>query len=269
MRETALKPKPLNFVTNSLAQEQNFNYLFGEAVRAALGCGNPYTRLMPAVTASHSLTLGRGACGVCPGSSELKATGPSCTVSNSPIIGLSEFSGGAPHETLHFGVPNMKRHNTAAVHSRSSRRAQAAQSCIARESVHPVDVHVGRQIRIRRMQSDVSLGDLGAGIGVSLQQVQKYESGKNRVSASMLYELANCLKIPVSKFFEGLPDPEASQGPLHATEIDERIAYISTAEGRRLIEDVLLLPSRVRSRVVALVSSIVDEEMKEQSDVDR
>ncbi|EJC85325.1 putative transcriptional regulator [Rhizobium leguminosarum bv. trifolii WSM2297] len=162
----------------------------------------------------------------------------------------------------------MNRH-VPAVQIRSSRRAQAAQSSIARDSVHPVDLHVGQQIRIRRIQSDVSLGDLGAGIGVSLQQVQKYESGKNRVSASMLYELANCLKVPVSKFFEGLPDPETLQDQQLTAEVDDRIAYISTAEGRRLIEDVLLLSPRVRSRVVALVSSIVDEEMEEQTDVDR
>ncbi|MBB2802771.1 UNVERIFIED_ORG: hypothetical protein GGE36_005850, partial [Rhizobium etli] len=54
------------------------------------------------------------------------------------------------------------------------------------------------------------------------------------------------------------------QGQQIITEIDEKIAYISTAEGRRLIDDVLLLSPRVRSRVVALVSSIVDEEMEEQ-----
>ncbi|WP_064826125.1 helix-turn-helix domain-containing protein [Rhizobium phaseoli] len=159
----------------------------------------------------------------------------------------------------------MKRYVAAQV--RTSRPAQAKQSDVARELVHPVDRHVGQQIRIRRMQSNVSLGDLGAGIGVSLQQVQKYESGKNRVSASMLYELANCLKIPVSRFFEGLPDPETLQGQQFITEIDEKIAYISTAEGRRLIDDVLLLSPRVRSRVVALVSSIVDEEMEEHKDV--
>ncbi|MCJ9691004.1 helix-turn-helix transcriptional regulator [Rhizobium sp. MC63] len=159
-------------------------------------------------------------------------------------------------------------HFTAALQVRSSRRARAAQN-IARASVHPVDLHVGQQIRIRRLQSNVSLGDLGAGIGVSLQQVQKYESGKNRVSASMLYELANCLKISVSMFFEGLPDPESFQDQQLTTEIDERIAYISTAEGRRLVEDVLLLSPRVRSRVVALVSSIVDEETPEKTDFDR
>ncbi|OWV71208.1 transcriptional regulator [Rhizobium sp. R339] len=157
----------------------------------------------------------------------------------------------------------MKRYSAAQV--RTSRPARTEQSNIAGESVHPVDRHVGQQIRMRRMQSNVSLGDLGAGIGVSLQQVQKYESGKNRVSASMLYELANCLKIPVSRFFEGLPDPETTEEQQFTTEIDEKIAYISTAQGRRLIEEVLLLSPRVRSRVVALVSSLVDEEMEQQT----
>lgn len=161
----------------------------------------------------------------------------------------------------------MKRYSAAQV--RPSRPARTEQPNAARESVHPVDRHVGQQIRMRRMQSNVSLGDLGAGIGVSLQQVQKYESGKNRVSASMLYELANCLKIPVARFFEGLPDPETTQDQQFTIEIDEKIAYISTAQGRRLIEDVLLLSPRVRSRVAALVSSLVDEELEEQNNVSR
>jgi len=130
---------------------------------------------------------------------------------------------------------------------------------------HPVDKHVGQQIRIRRIQSNVSQSDLAAGIGVSFQQVQKYENGKNRVSASMLYEVASCLKMPVAKLFEGLPEPEGeNDGPV-VSNIDERIAYISTAEGRRLIENVLQLPPRVRSRVIALVNSIAEEELEEQS----
>lgn len=161
----------------------------------------------------------------------------------------------------------MNRH-IATVQFQSARQEHSARSEGAREAVHPVDLHVGQQIRIRRMQANISLGDLGAGIGVSLQQVQKYERGKNRVSASMLYALANYLKVPVSKFFEGLPNLETSQDQLISAEIDERIAYISTAEGRRLIEDVLLLPPRVRSRVVALVSSIADEEMEDRPEID-
>ncbi|MGI0522889.1 helix-turn-helix domain-containing protein [Rhizobium giardinii] len=61
-------------------------------------------------------------------------------------------------------------------------------------AIHPVDLHIGQQIRIRRIQSNVSQTDLAKGIGVSFQQVQKYENGKNRVSASMLYEVASYLK---------------------------------------------------------------------------
>ncbi|MGV1760524.1 helix-turn-helix domain-containing protein [Rhizobium sp. A22-96] len=134
------------------------------------------------------------------------------------------------------------------------------------QSVHPVDRYVGQQIRIRRIQSNVSLNDLGAGIGVSFQQVQKYESGRNRVSASMLYEVASCLKVPVSTFFEGLPDVQGPREEAAIPDVDDRIAYISTAEGRRLIEDVLLLPPRVRSRVISLVSSMADEEMDDRLD---
>lgn len=130
-------------------------------------------------------------------------------------------------------------------------------------SHHPVDMHVGQQIRIRRIQSDVSQSDLAAGIGVSFQQVQKYENGRNRVSASMLYEVACCLRMPVAKFFEGLPEPYAENDKLFVPDIDERIAYISTAEGRRLIEDILSLSPRVRSRVVALVNSLADEDEKD------
>ncbi|WP_349438016.1 helix-turn-helix transcriptional regulator [Pararhizobium sp. A13] len=129
---------------------------------------------------------------------------------------------------------------------------------------HPVDRHVGQQIRIRRIQTNVSQSDLAAGIGVSFQQVQKYENGKNRVSASMLYEVASCLKMPVAKLFEGLPEPEGENAGPVVSNIDERIAYISTAEGRRLIENVLQLPQRVRSRVIALVNSIAEEELEEQ-----
>lgn len=150
--------------------------------------------------------------------------------------------------------------NPIAIGHSSSTRGRSVGPASDLLQAHPVDLHVGQQIRIRRIQSNVSQSDLGQGIGVSLQQVQKYERGRNRVSASMLYEVAACLKIPVSKLFEGLPAPEGEDITLNAPEIDERIAYISTAEGRRLIEDVLQLPPKIRSRVVALINSLADEE---------
>ncbi|MGV1760822.1 helix-turn-helix domain-containing protein [Rhizobium sp. A22-96] len=151
-------------------------------------------------------------------------------------------------------------HRRAAATAISSVRRYRVRQQAEAQAANPIDLHVGQQIRIRRIQSNVSQADLAAGIGVSFQQVQKYESGKNRVSASMLFQVASCLKVPVAKLFEGLPDANGTNHGDIVTEVDARIAYISTAEGRRLIEDVLLLPPRVRSRVIALVSSIADEE---------
>jgi transcriptional regulator with XRE-family HTH domain len=150
-------------------------------------------------------------------------------------------------------------------HASSALRGRKAADAAGGQKAHPVDVHVGQQIRIRRIHSNVSQSDLGQGIGVSLQQVQKYEHGRNRVSASMLYEMAACLKIPVSTLFDGLPSTESAEVNPTATVIDARIAYISTAEGRRLIEDVLQLPPKVRSRVVALLSSLANEEFQAPS----
>ncbi len=124
---------------------------------------------------------------------------------------------------------------------------------------HPVDLHIGQQIRIRRIQSNVSQSDLGRRIGVSFQQVQKYENSRNRVSASMLYEVASCLNVSVATFFEGLPEPGTGDLTHVAASIDERITYISTAEGRQLFEDILKLPTRIRNRLLSLVSALIDE----------
>lgn len=125
--------------------------------------------------------------------------------------------------------------------------------------IHPVDLHIGQQIRILRIQSDLSQGDLGESVGVSFQQMQKYESGKNRVSASMLYKIAGCLRIPVARLYEGLPEPGDGNLDHVTTEIDERIAYISSAEGRRLVEDILILSPRVKSRIVSIVGILAEE----------
>lgn len=69
---------------------------------------------------------------------------------------------------------------------------------------HAVDIAVGGAIRKRRILNRVSQAELGAGIGVSFQQVQKYEKGTNRVSASMLTEIARVLHVDVTSFFEGV-----------------------------------------------------------------
>jgi transcriptional regulator with XRE-family HTH domain len=76
-----------------------------------------------------------------------------------------------------------------------------------------VDVHVGSRLRLRRVLVNMSQEALGDAVGVSFQQVQKYESGANRISASRLFQLAGELGVEVSYFFEGLslPSPQAAQ----------------------------------------------------------
>jgi transcriptional regulator with XRE-family HTH domain len=146
------------------------------------------------------------------------------------------------------------------VHSSNSKITKLSAAPTPASDAHPVDRHVGQQIRIWRIQSNVTQSDLAKSIGVSFQQVQKYENGKNRVSASTLYLMARSLNTPVSRFFEGLPELDDGSHSGFVNEIDERIAYVSTAEGRRLIESVLNLSPRVRSKFAALANSLVEEE---------
>ena len=72
----------------------------------------------------------------------------------------------------------------------------------------PVDAHVGAKLRGFRKTKRVSQTALAGAVGVSFQQIQKYESGTNRISASMLYGIARRLAVPIAGFFDGLPDPE-------------------------------------------------------------
>ncbi len=82
---------------------------------------------------------------------------------------------------------------------------------------HPVDVHVGQRVAVRRKLLKLSQKDLATHVGYSYQQVQKYEKGLNRVSASVLYEFSGALGVPVSFFFEGLPGKAAQLKRLKET----------------------------------------------------
>jgi transcriptional regulator with XRE-family HTH domain len=73
----------------------------------------------------------------------------------------------------------------------------------------PVDVHVGLRLRELRRSRKLSQPALARSVGVTFQQINKYEKGVNRISASMLYGIARTLAVPLTAFFEGLPDPEA------------------------------------------------------------
>jgi transcriptional regulator with XRE-family HTH domain len=72
---------------------------------------------------------------------------------------------------------------------------------VGKSKIDPIDIHVGRVLRAKREERGLSQGALARAGGVSFQQVQKYEKGKNRLSAGMLYKLAKALEMPISEFF--------------------------------------------------------------------
>src|SRR5438874_12259665 len=76
---------------------------------------------------------------------------------------------------------------------------------MSKKGPNPVDKHVGSRVRMRRLMLGMSQGKLADGIGLTFQQVQKYEKGANRIGASRLQHLANILQVPISFFFDGLP----------------------------------------------------------------
>ena len=106
-------------------------------------------------------------------------------------------------------------------------------------AIHHIDIHVGTRIRTRRKMLGISQPLLGKSIGVTFQQIQKYERGANRVGSSRLYLLAHALGVQVSYFFEGLTDPQA---PVAHHVLSSITAHETAVELRRLaqrIEDEL------------------------------
>lgn len=128
-----------------------------------------------------------------------------------------------------------------------------------KQAPHPADVHVGRQITAIRIHSDFSQQRLAEKIGITYQQLQKYESGRNRVSASMLYEIGTALGVPAGRFFEGLPGNMTAAGETPQILTDERIVFIASAQGRRLTEGLMRLSPDVRSRLSSLITTLAKD----------
>ncbi|MBZ9603528.1 helix-turn-helix domain-containing protein [Phyllobacterium chamaecytisi] len=129
----------------------------------------------------------------------------------------------------------------------------------ASEVPHAADLYVGRQVAAVRIHSNVKQAELAHAVQVSPQQLQKYENGRNRISASMLFEIATFLGVPVGRFFEGLPGNARLEGEVASLPVDERITFIASSEGRRLIEGVMRLPPRTRRRVSSFIAALGEE----------
>ncbi len=131
-------------------------------------------------------------------------------------------------------------------------------------SPNPIDRHVGLRIRLRRKELGVSQEKLADQIGLTFQQVQKYERAANRVSASKLYEMARALNTSIAYFYEGLGDPGAAESSRIAPSVHE---FLLTSEGMEL---AALFPrirrARVRRRILDLVRAMAEDEDAEEGE---
>lgn len=123
-----------------------------------------------------------------------------------------------------------------------------------------IDVHVGSRVQVHRKMLGISQEKLGHGLGVTFQQVQKYEKGTNRISASRLQHIAAILSVPVSSFFEGAPGA-SSDAADETRPADSVVDFMSSPEGIQLnTAFVGIKDNNLRRRVVNLVKVMAGEE---------
>ncbi|MFG6560210.1 MULTISPECIES: helix-turn-helix domain-containing protein [unclassified Sulfitobacter] len=121
--------------------------------------------------------------------------------------------------------------------------------------VHVVDVHVGKRIRQRRWLTGMTQQKLAELVGIKFQQIQKYETGANRVSASRLWDIADALGVPVSFFFEGLKDEEVGEGaPMDGLPAD----LMADKEAMELVRSYYAIPENQRRRLFELARVLSD-----------
>lgn len=135
---------------------------------------------------------------------------------------------------------------------------------MAKKAPNPIDKHVGSRVRMRRMMLSMSQEKLGDALGLTFQQVQKYEKGTNRIGASRLQAIANILQVPVSFFFEGAPhgpSGHASTGMSEAPSPAYVSDFLATSDGLSLTKSFMRIKSsKLRRRIVDLVEQIAGDE---------
>ncbi len=146
--------------------------------------------------------------------------------------------------------------------SRVRRRTKKQTS---RKGPNPIDIHVGSRVRLRRNLLGLTLQTLAKAVGVTYQQLQKYESAVNRVGASRLFNLSRVLDVPVSFFFEDLSPAAAGGGRRRARGLSEAPAAVLEPDSLSRRETVELIRAyyrvkdpRVRKRVLDLIKALGD-----------
>ncbi len=120
---------------------------------------------------------------------------------------------------------------------------------------HPVDVHVGKRVRHRRWMIGMSQQQLGQNVGIRFQQIQKYESGMNRISASRLWDIAAAVDVSISFFFEGLDGAEALTADVEAA-AGQQGDLLADREALQLVRSYYAIPQEQRRRLFDLARVI-------------
>jgi transcriptional regulator with XRE-family HTH domain len=120
---------------------------------------------------------------------------------------------------------------------------------------HPVDEHVGKRIRRRRRLLGVTQQQLAERVGIKFQQIQKYETGANRVSASRLWDIADALEVQVSFFFEGLPARDGAEAETADGAAED---LFDDKEALDLVRSYYAIPENQRRRLFELARVLSD-----------
>jgi transcriptional regulator with XRE-family HTH domain len=133
----------------------------------------------------------------------------------------------------------------------------------SKKSPNPIDVHVGSRVRLRRMMLGMSQECLGEHLGITFQQIQKYEKGTNRIGASRMQAIARVLSVPVAFFFEDAPGqaPIAGEQGFEQSPASPIVDFLSSAEGLSLNRAFIRIKDpKQRRKVVELVKAMAGDD---------
>ena len=129
---------------------------------------------------------------------------------------------------------------------------------MSKNEVHPTEIHVGNRVRMRRLMLGLSQTQLGEALGISFQQLQKYEKGTNRISASRLQGISQILQVPVEFFFEGSSRARGQHSAQRGAPSPQFVSdYLATSDGLNLTKAFMRIPNpELRRSIVDLVEGI-------------
>jgi transcriptional regulator with XRE-family HTH domain len=132
---------------------------------------------------------------------------------------------------------------------------------VPKKQANPIDAQVGNRVRLRRMLIGMSQEKLGELLGLTFQQVQKYEKGVNRIGAGRLFEISRILGVPIDYFYEGVSGHGGLAGFADSEAAPPVMEFIASGDGLQLsLSFMRIKDPKVKKRVLDLVKSLADDE---------